>query len=328
MRVVLQQNTDPAFNLAFEEYALTRWKEGVVAILWRNERSVIIGRNQNAYAEIDLDYVAREQIAVIRRLTGGGAVFHDLGNINFTFLSDYEKGQFGSYQQFAKPVCDFLKTLGLTAEVSGRNDILADGVKISGNAQTVQDGRILQHGTLLYSADLSRMAAALRPRPLKMQSRGIRSVRSRVGNIQSLCNCALTAQDFLQQLYLYLLQMPDAEAYIPTEQDNLEVERLRNEKYGRWEWNFGQSPNMNFTREEKYPFGLLQLTLSVHGGRIANVLLQGDFFGLRPVEELCAALENIPYERKALCAALETLQVEEYVSGMKMQDLIELLGAS
>jgi len=170
MRVIYNQSTDPAYNLALEEVMLTECDDDI-AMLWRNSPAVIIGKNQNAIEELDLDFVKRNSVAVIRRMTGGGAVFHDLGNINFTFIQRCGSGDFNNYDLFTVPVRDYLRSLGAECELSGRNDLLIDGMKISGNAQTVRRGRILHHGTMLYSADLGRLSGALRARNIRWKAR-------------------------------------------------------------------------------------------------------------------------------------------------------------
>ncbi|MBQ1263585.1 MAG: lipoate--protein ligase family protein, partial [Oscillospiraceae bacterium] len=206
IKLIVNEFTSPSFNLALEEYLLSNFKNGEIITLWRNEPSVIIGKNQNAYAEIDAEYVKANNITVVRRLTGGGAVFHDLGNINYTLISDYNSDNFGDFKGFAQPICEFLSRDGVSAELSGRNDITIDGAKISGTAQTVKGSRCLAHGTLLYSADISALAKALRPNQKKLEDKAVRSVKSRVGNIKDICSLSLSAEEFMKELSEYFLE--------------------------------------------------------------------------------------------------------------------------
>ena len=182
MLLVHNNCLDPAFNLALEEYLLTSFEEEVLC-LWRNRRAIVVGKNQNTVAELDPEFVREHNIAVVRRLTGGGAVFHDPGNINYTLIRSCGKDDFNNYAKFTAPILNYLASLGIRAELSGRNDLVIDSMKCSGSAQTVRAGRILHHGCLLFSADLSQLTGALRPRPVKLQSNGVASVRSRVTNI-------------------------------------------------------------------------------------------------------------------------------------------------
>jgi len=325
MRIILNDSIDPAFNLAAEEYLLCRRRENVI-MLWRNDRSVIIGRNQNAVAEIDGDFVREKGIAVIRRMTGGGAVFHDLGNVNFTFISDYKTGAFNDYKGFTQPVCDFLHTLGVKAELTGRNDLTIDGMKFSGNAQTVSGDKIMHHGTLMYSADLSALSGALKPRPIKLQSKGISSVRSRVTNIASHLLRELSVEEFMDALYCYFLeQVPGIEARGFSEAECRGIERLVAEKYGKWEWNIGSSPAFTMEKVEKYPFGLVEIGLNVTEGIIRSIQIRGDFFGKREIGELCDRLVGCRHREEDLLERLAQLELGDYISGMTKELLVSLI---
>lgn len=325
MRIILNDSIDPAFNLAAEEYLLCRRRENVI-MLWRNDRSVIIGRNQNAVAEIDGDFVRENGIAVIRRMTGGGAVFHDLGNVNFTFISDYKTGAFNDYKGFTQPVCDFLHTLGVKAELTGRNDLTIDGMKFSGNAQTVSGDKIMHHGTLMYSADLSSLAGALKPRPIKLQSKGIASVRSRVTNIANHLAEELSVEEFLNALYRFFLERVEGvEAHGFSEEERRGIERLVAEKYGKWEWNIGSSPAFTMEKAEKYPFGLVEVGLDVADGVIRKIRIQGDFFGKKEIGVLCETLTGCYHKEEDLLMRLSKVEIGEYISGMTEELFVSLI---
>ena len=325
MKIILSPFTNPKLNLALEEYILNEFTQGEIIMLWRNERSVIIGKNQNAYAEIDLDFVEKNAIPVVRRMTGGGAVFHDLGNLNFTFISDYKEGDFGSYKAFAQPVCDYLKTLGLAAEVTGRNDIEANGFKISGNAQTVAKNRILQHGTLLYSADLKSLSSALKPKAQKLSGKGITSVRSRVENIKNLANCALSAEEFMKNLFEFFLALPNAEQKELSTDDIKRAENLCSEKYEKFEWNFGFSPEFEVVKEKTFTGGNLEAHLQIRDGIIADIKIYGDFFGILPVCELEKALVGAQFIGSAVSEKIKNIKVSDYISGLSNDEFLSVL---
>lgn len=327
MPVYLLENNcmDPAWNLALDEYLLTHFP-GEVLTLWRNGPSVIIGKNQNALEEIDLDFVRTHQIPVVRRLTGGGAVFHDLGNINYTLVQSCGTGDFNNYAKFTKPIVDFLATLGVKAELSGRNDLLVDGQKFSGNAQAVRDGRILHHGTLLFSADMSRLAGALRPRDIKLESKGVKSVSSRVTNLAAHLPVAMAVEEFLDRLRTYFLNtVPGLIPYALTEADKAAVDAFREEKYSTWEWNFGSAPKYTWNRAAKFPFGLVDARLDVDRGVIRSAALYGDYFGQLDSAGLTQQLVGLPHRREALLPVLRSLPLGDYVSGSTAEDLLSIL---
>lgn len=328
MRFAVLPYTEPAWNLAAEEYLLLSSHEDV-CLLWRGEASVIIGRNQNAYAELDVGYAEREGITVCRRLTGGGAVFHDLGNVNFTFLTDAAPASALDFARFLEPVIAALREMGVPAERSGRNDILAGGRKISGNAQCVMrapDGteRLLHHGTLLFSADISRMTGVLRADPAKLASKGVESVRSRVGNIASI-ETYTGPRDVLGFLNAVGEKLgKDADCRPLSGAETEAISSLRDAKYATWEWNFGESKAYEVSRKKRFPFGSVTLAFSAEHGILTDVSLTGDFFGTRPAGALEEALIGCRLERSSLASVLSDALVGGAVAGMTADDLIAL----
>ena len=233
MKLWIDNNrTDPAWNLAAEEYLLTYRRE-TIAMLWRNRPSVIIGKNQDLHAEVDMDRAASRGIIVVRRLSGGGAVFHDLGNVNFSYMftfdgahEDYEKNE--GFEPFARPVCSALMQMGVNAEFTGRNDITVDGKKVSGCAHAVVKDRVLCHGTLLFSADLSQMEGLLRYSEEKYRDKGIKSVSARVENLSHWVK-GMDVQQFTARMRELLSK--DYTPYIFTHRDIAAIDNLRAKKY-------------------------------------------------------------------------------------------------
>lgn len=328
MRFAVLPYTEPAWNLAAEEFLLLSSHEDV-CLLWRGAPSVIIGRNQNAYAELDVGYAEREKITVCRRLTGGGAVFHDLGNVNFTFLTDAAPASTLDFARFLEPVVRALRDMGVPAERSGRNDILAGGRKISGNAQCVMrapDGteRLLHHGTLLFSADISRMTGVLRADPAKLASKGVGSVKSRVCNIAAIETYTgpRDVLGFMDALGRALGEGADCRPLSEDEMQNIAA--LRDAKYATWAWNFGESKSYEVSRKKRFPFGSVTLAFSAEHGVLTAVSVTGDFFGTRPVGTLEAALLGCRLEKAALDDVLTDDLVGGAVAGMTAADFSAL----
>ncbi len=326
MLLIRNTSTNPYFNLAAEEYCIDHFDETVV-MLWRNDKTVVVGYNQNSMEEVNQDYVRENEIGVVRRLTGGGAVFHDLGNVNYTFIQKYEEGLFNDYSFFTRPVRDYLASLGVAAELSGRNDLLIDGMKFSGNAQTRRGGKIMHHGTLLFSANVSDISGSLKPNKLKMESKGIKSVRSRVTNISShLADGSFGVADFYDGLCSHFVEHLDAvRSYALTGEDIAAIDALVREKYGTWDWNYGKSPAYTTRIERKFDFGLVDARILVEKGRIANLKIFGDFFGVRDIAELESRFVGLAHERSSCEKALESVELGTYISGMTAADLLGLI---
>lgn len=318
-------NTDPAYNLALEEYALTKLDFPLI-MLWRDSDAVIIGRNQNAVEEIDADYVRAHGIAVIRRLSGGGAVFHDLGNVNFTMITPYDRNDFCNYEKFTAPVCDYLRSLGVDAQLQGRNDLVIGGMKFCGNAQAVKNGRMMHHGCILFDADISRLAGALRPKPAKIESKGVKSVRKRVTNIAPHLRQPMKVEEFLDGLTnRFLTGAEGIRPYALTAADIEAVRRLAREKYGSWEWNFGSSPDYNWKNEARFTFGTVEIRLTVEGGVVIRADLFGDFFGERDASELTEHMRGVRHERQALRDVFAQLDLPSYIYGISLEQWLALI---
>lgn len=314
---------DPSYNLAFEEYVQAHRREGNYLILWQNKNAVIIGRNQNAEAEIHRDFVDSHGISVIRRNTGGGAVYHDLGNLNYSFITDAGDVSQRSASVFTEPVVAALQQLGLDACASGRNDILVSGCKVSGTAQHLMNGRILHHGTLLFDSDLSVVAGALNPDPTKFQSKSVKSVRSRVGNIRSFLKTDLTLLQFWDFLKTAL-----ADSVVPAEltaQELAEVKKLQESKYATWQWNYGKSPQYATVCRRRFPGGLLEIHMTVRQGVITELRIFGDFLALTPVKPLEDALIGCAYREDVFTKVLDEFSGLDCLGGITREELLDTL---
>lgn len=322
--------TDPSINLAIEEYALRNLDFSHDYLLFYiNEPSIIIGRNQNTLEEINHEYVEKNGIHVVRRISGGGAVYHDLGNLNFSFITDYEKSSLNNFLKFTEPIIEILREMGMNAELSGRNDIQIDGRKISGNAQYSSVKRMFSHGTLLFDTDLNEVTNALNVKMSKIQSKGHKSVRSRVANISEFLNEKMTIDEFRSRILEGLYRNVDSfKTYRLTEHDWEKVYELREQKYAVWDWNFGKSPKFNVQRTKRFPIGEIDLRIDVEKGYIKNLKIYGDFFGRNPVEELETLFKGARYDRGEIVNLLQPLEIETYFGALPKEDFIELVYGS
>lgn len=322
MRCIFNPCTDPYFNLATEEYLLDKVEDDIF-VLWRNEPSVIVGRFQNSLAEINLDFVNNKEIKVVRRLTGGGAVFHDLGNLNFTFI---ESNSHGDFRSFTQPILEMLQSLGVDARFEGRNDLMINGQKFSGNAQCKHNKRTMHHGTLLFSTEMNDMSEALKVNPLKFEDKAVKSVRKRVTNISSHLAEPMTVMQFTQQLMEYVMQNKSNAQQSPlTQAEIAQIEQLRDEKYSTWDWNFGTSPRYSYSKLIRATGGNLEIHLQIEKGTIEAVRIYGDFFALKDVKELEQKLLHLPHERKFLYEFLQDLQVETYLLNISAEEFLEVM---
>ena len=319
--------TDPRTNLALEEYVLRNVEgEDSFLLFYVNEPSIIIGRNQNTIEEINVDVVKERGIHVVRRISGGGAVYHDLGNLNFSFMTPYSPARFNRYDEFVRPVVEVLRDLGVPAEVSGRNDIVADGRKISGNAQFVARGRMFSHGTVLVDSDLDAVTAALNPKPGKIESKGHKSVRSRVANISEFLDLPLDVHELRARIVGRIFGADAAAARLDLDDAQWDgVRELSERKYRTWDWNYGVSPKFDVQRTKRFPIGEIDARIQVDRGTIAGIRIFGDFMSRRDVAELEARLRGATYERDACRAAIADLVIADYFGELSPDDFIELL---
>lgn len=322
--------TDPRVNLAIEEYVLRNMdidKEDFL-LFYINEPSIIIGKNQNTIEEINTDYVEENGVKVVRRLSGGGAVYHDLNNLNFSFLTKDDGNSFHNYKKFTQPVVDALEKMGVQAELSGRNDILAEGRKVSGNAQYATRGRMFSHGTLMFNLDIDAVVNSLKVKQDKIESKGIKSVRSRVANILDLlpAHQKITVEQFRMEILKSIFGGEEhIQYYELTDEDWQKIDEISKERYQTWEWNYGKSPRFNTQKTHRFPSGSLDIRLEVNKGIIEEIKIFGDFFGVGDVMEVETLLTGVQYSRDAIGTALDSIDIPTYFGGITKEDFLKLI---
>ena len=319
--------TDPAFNLAAEQFVFDCLpKDRMYFMLWQNDNAIIIGKYQNTLAEINTDYVEKHGIRVVRRLSGGGAVYHDMGNLNFTFIADAGELEKLNMRIFCEPIAATLKSLGVQAEINGRNDITIDGKKFSGNSQYLRHGRIMHHGTLMFDSDLSVVADALNVDPSKIEAKGMKSVRSRVTNIRPCLQQDIELPEFREILLNNILSENPGEEYVFSPEEIAEIEKIRDERYATWDWNYGRSPECTLKKSGRIEgVGRIEAYISVNEGLITNLSFRGDFFSTEDPDGLSEYLTGRRPERSEYEEALSAVDVSKYFSGIDREQLLSLL---
>ncbi len=324
--------TDPQINLAIEEYALNNMNiEGghTYLLFYVNGPSIIIGRNQNTIEEINTDYVEEKGINVVRRLSGGGAVYHDLENLNFSFLAKDDGNSFSNFAKFTQPVVDALQKLGVNAELSGRNDIEVDGRKISGNAQYSTKGVMFSHGTLMLDSELENVVKALKVKSEKIKSKGIKSIRSRVANISEFLDEKISMDEFKSLILRYIFDVENAEdvpKYKLTEEDWKKIHEISENRYQQWEWNYGKSPKFDIQQSKRFEgAGTIDVRLNVKKGVIEESKIYGDFFGVGDVKDIEEKLNGTRYNREALTEALSDVDIKHYFGKITLEDFVGLV---
>jgi lipoate-protein ligase A len=325
MLCIIRHETDPYFNLAAEEYVLKYFKQDCF-MLWRNEPAIIVGKHQNTLAEINAEFVKENQIRVVRRLSGGGAVFHDLGNLNFTFIASGEHHQLVDFRKFTFPILEVLEKLGIEAKFEGRNDLTIGGRKFSGNAEHVYKSRVLHHGTLLFSAEMADLSGALNVDPDKFTDKAVKSVRSRVTNISEHLQSPMTVLEFRDHIMNHIRETTaNTQIYRFTEEDIQAINRLREEKYITWEWNYGYSPKYNFTKAIKTNGGKLEVALEVVNGTIEKARFYGDYFNKLDPSDIESALEGTIHSESAISERLDRFDVSQYFLKVSREELLTAL---
>ena len=301
-------------------------------LFYINEPSIIIGRNQNTIEEINREYVEEHGIHVVRRLSGGGAVYHDFGNLNFSFIMPDDGDSFRDFAKVTKPIIQALHGLGISgAELKGRNDLVIDGLKFSGNAMYATNGRMFAHGTIMFDSDIDEVVNALKVKKEKIESKGIKSIRSRVTNIKPFLpeeKQGMTTEEFREDILLKIFgvsSVEDVKTYELTEKDWEKINQISEQHYRNWDWNYGKSPDFNFSRQKRFSIGSIEVHLNVSEGIIGDVKIFGDFFGLGDIKDVEQVLTGIKYDKATLQEAVETIDIKKYFGAIEAQDLLELL---
>lgn len=321
------QTVDPYWNLALEQHLFqTVGQHKDCFLLWQNEKSVIVGKHQNTIEEINGSFIEKHRIPVVRRLSGGGAVYHDLGNLNFTFITNKNYLNQLHMQAFCAPVIDTLKQLGITAQISGRNDLTIQGKKFSGNSQYIEGTRLLHHGTLMFSSDLGMLERALNVSGDKITSKGIQSVRSRVTNIQEHLPHPVCMEEFKNRLKENVLNTLEWEPHVLSGQDLTEIDQLAKQRYRTWEWNYGESPACTIRKKRYFEgCGTIEVRLGIQNGRISAIKFYGDFLGAKSPDDLSAFFLGYPYDSRVIQTVLQRVSISEYFYHLKPKDLFALI---
>ena len=332
---ILNPSTDPTFNLALEEYFLKHMEPGHpgYAILWQNRPTIVVGRFQNARQEINMDFVRSHAVSVVRRMTGGGAVYHDGGTLNYTFIHHLgQDGALPSFREAGSPIAEALCSLGIPVSFSGRNDLMLEGSKVAGVAHCRQGARFLHHGCILVDSNLDMLAGALNVDPEKFRSKGVASVRSRVTNLADWMALRSPSEPRLsvETVRQTVMACRSGSLREVTPEENAAIRALADSKYASWDWTYGASPPFTEHRHRRFPWGNVDVFFDVQKGMIRSCRINGDFFmtassgsdgeqdGVKRLEE---ALAGLPFRREALEPVLEALSPETIFEGCRADEL-------
>ena len=317
-KVYISDSHDPRVNLALEEM-LTRscQEDEYILYLWQNDHTIVVGRNQNPHREVDLKKVEEDGVTLVRRPSGGGAVFHDLGNLNFTFIA--HERHYDQDLNFGI-ILDALRAFGLEGKFSGRNDLLIEEKKFSGNAYSMHRGIRVHHGTLMLDVDLTKMADYLKVNPLKMQAKGISSVRSRVVNLYDLAP-EMTVDSLMEAIIdSFEKKLGGADVLVRLDKKDL-VSEDYTDKYFTWQWNLGETPRFSLELEEKFDWGLISIFLDLNKGIIRKAGIYTDSLMDEDFSGLAEALEGMSLRREEV----EPLIREKLKDSGLVEDLITWL---
>lgn len=320
-------NNDPAYNTALELFAFNELaKSEDVFYLWINRPCIVVGKNQNTRQEIDQEYCDEHDIQIVRRISGGGAVYHDLNNLNYTIISSEDTNHKFDFKSMSQPVIDALAEMGVDAQFTGRNDLQIGDQKFCGNAQYVRGNRVMHHGCIMFDVDLSVLSKALKVSKDKIESKGMKSVRSRVTNIKPhLEDQSYTVEDFANKLRDFMDQKYGMKEYHITEEDEAKIQAIMKEKNNSWEWVYGTNPDFTTQRNRRLPSGKVEAHINVDKGYITNMKFFGDFFGTNDVSELANKLIGTQYDKKSIKKVLDTVKIDDYFLGVTNEEALDIL---
>ena len=327
MKYIVNNSHNPAYNVALEAYAFRELlAEDELFILWINEPTIVIGKHQNAIEEINKTYTDEHGIHVVRRLSGGGAVYHDLNNLNYTIISNKSQEGAFDFKTFSQPVIETLADLGVTATFTGRNDLEIDGKKFCGNAQAYYKGRMMHHGCLLFDVDMTVLGNALQVSKDKIESKGVKSVRARVTNILDELPEKMTVEAFSNQLLNKMKESyPDMTEYVFSDDDLKNIQALADQQFGTWDWTYGEAPEYTIKRSVRYPAGKITTYANVEKSVIKGMKLYGDFFGIKDVADIEQALIGLRYEYPDVLAKIQTIDTTQYFTNITPQEIAKAI---
>jgi lipoate-protein ligase A len=322
MLCILSPNTDPYFNLASEEYLLKCFSEDIF-LLYRNTPTIVVGKHQNTLAEINLPFVQEQKIKIARRISGGGAVYHDLGNLNFAFFTNGREGELVDYKKATLPVVGALGKMGLDVKLGKRNELLLHDLKISGTASHVFKNRVLHHGTLLFSSEMGLLGAALKTEQERFTDRAVKSIRSRVTNISKYLSEQMTLEIFQERILNHVLYLhDDNRIYSFSDFDMKEITSRVQSKFSTWEWNFGYSPRYRFVKSISTGAGRIDLQMNVERGVIREFKIEGDFFSLMDISALEKMITGTIHDPETLRRRLSGINLSDYIPGLENETLL------
>lgn len=329
MIFIENNNLDPALNHSIELYVMDKYNDDVF-MLWRNRPCILIGRFQNINMEVNLDFTKANGLDVVRRLSGGGAIYCDTDNMQYTFITKQNSIE-NSFAKFAMPVVKALRSLGLNAEFTGRNDIHLNGAKVSGNAQFHKDGKVVHHGTLLFKANTHNLLNALKVRDIKFRGKAVSSVASRIGFIGDYVK--MNALEFKSYVESFIKKEYNIlETTFLSEDEMKEIKKIREELFATDEWNYGKGSLKQVREAKKYPCGIVELGLDIENGKIKDISIEGDFFSEYGINNLCNSLKGLECSKEKIEKAIKELEIEKYIQGMEgevfINDIMNLIEAT
>jgi lipoate---protein ligase len=323
MLILQQTSTDPYFNIATEEYLLKNSTEDYF-IVYRNRPSIIVGKHQNTIAEINLEFVKQNEIAVVRRLSGGGTVYHDLGNLNYTFIANGSEGNMVDFKKYTQPIIDVMKGLGVDAQIGGKNDIRVGDKKISGNAEHIFKNRVLHHGTLLFDSNLDTLNQAITIDPDTYNDKAVKSIRSHVANISEYLKMGMSIEEFVDTILNRIKdQFPNSGEYELTNHDIGSINKLVNDKYSTWEWSYGYSPTYSLNKRIILEGWTLAIVIDVEKGIIGNIAFRGDGINSKRAAELEQHLKGCPHDIDEVSIKLNSIDLAKYIPEISSKQLLE-----